>query len=97
VNTFQPERLARLRRLLILGDKGDPVMPVSACRYFAKHTGDATVIMAYNERRHHTMGKDALQKYAVPFVQNRQVSVPERRRRLFSLLRRVFRSRWCVQ
>ncbi|HXG17641.1 MAG TPA: hypothetical protein VNN62_01015, partial [Methylomirabilota bacterium] len=25
VNTFRPERLARLRRLLILGDKGDPV------------------------------------------------------------------------
>ncbi len=37
VNTFQSERLARLRRLLILGDKGDPVAPEAACERFAEN------------------------------------------------------------
>jgi pimeloyl-ACP methyl ester carboxylesterase len=70
VNTFQPERLARLRRLLILRDKGDPVAPEAACERFAQGTRDSVVRMVYNEGRHHPIGKDALQRYAVPFLQN---------------------------
>jgi pimeloyl-ACP methyl ester carboxylesterase len=70
VNTFRPDRLARLRRLLILGDAGDPVMRAAACRHFTQGVKDSTVIMAYNEGRHHTIGKAALQQYAVPFLQN---------------------------
>jgi alpha-beta hydrolase superfamily lysophospholipase len=70
VNTFQPERLARLRRLLILGDRGDPVAPEAACEHFAYGVKDSVVRMVYNEGRHHPIGKDALQRYAVPFLQN---------------------------
>jgi hypothetical protein len=87
VNTFRPERLARVRRLLILGDKGDPVMRAEACRHFAKGVKDGTVIMAYNEGRHHTIGKDALQKYAVPFLQDKPLTLKARVRRFFSLVR----------
>ena len=75
INTFQPERLARLRRLLILGDKGDPVAPESACEHFARGVKDSVVRMVYNEGRHHPIGKDALQKYAVPFLESRPVPV----------------------
>jgi hypothetical protein len=89
MNTFHPERLARLRRLLILGDKGDPVMRAAACRHFAKGVKDSTVIMAYNEGRHHTIGKDALQKYAVPFLQNKSLTVTDRIRKLFSSVWKV--------
>ena len=74
VNTFRPDRLARLRRLLILGDTGDPVMRAAACRHFAQGVKDSTVIMAYNEGRHHPIGKAALQQYAVPFLQNRPLT-----------------------
>jgi pimeloyl-ACP methyl ester carboxylesterase len=84
VNTFRPDRLARLRRLLILGDTGDPVMRAAACRHFAQGVKDSTVIMAYNEGRHHTIGKDALQKYAVPFLQNNPLTLTDRLRKLFS-------------
>jgi pimeloyl-ACP methyl ester carboxylesterase len=87
VNTFRPERVARLRRLLILGDKGDPVMRAAACRHFAKRVKDSTVIMAYNERRHHTIGQDALRKYAVPFLQNRPLTLRDRLRKFFALVR----------
>ncbi|HXG21956.1 MAG TPA: alpha/beta hydrolase, partial [Methylomirabilota bacterium] len=73
VNTFRPERLARLRRLLILGDKGDPVAPEAACEHFARGVKDSVVRMVYNEGRHHTIGKDALQRYAAPFLQNHSV------------------------
>ena len=74
INTFQPERLARVRRLLILGDKGDPVMPEAACLHFAKGVKNSKVIMAYNEGRHHPIGKDALKEYAVPFLPNNPLS-----------------------
>ncbi len=88
VNTFRPDRLAHLRRLLILGDKGDPVMRAAACRHFAKGVKESTVIMAYNEGRHHTIGKDALQKYAVPFLQNKPLTVTDRTRKFFSSVRK---------
>ena len=90
VNTFRPERLARIRRLLILGDKGDPVMREEACRHFAKGVKDSTVIMAYNEGRHHTIGKDALQKYAVPFLQGKPLTITSRLRKIFASIRRRF-------
>ena len=67
INTFQPERLARIRRLLILGDKGDPVMSETACRHFARDVQNSAVVMPYSEGRHHPIGKEALVKYAVPF------------------------------
>jgi pimeloyl-ACP methyl ester carboxylesterase len=73
VNTFRPERLARLRRLLILGDKGDPVAPEAACLHFAQGVKDSVVRMVYNEGRHHPIGKDALERYAVPFLRNQPV------------------------
>jgi pimeloyl-ACP methyl ester carboxylesterase len=73
INTFEPERLARLKRLLILGDKRDPVAPERACIQFADGVADATVRMVYDEGRHHPIGRDALQRYAVPFLQNRPV------------------------
>lgn len=73
VNTFQPERLARLRRLLILGDKGDPVAPEAACQHFAQGVKESQVRMVYNEGRHHTIGKAALQRYAAPFLQNHPI------------------------
>jgi pimeloyl-ACP methyl ester carboxylesterase len=88
INPFQPERAARLRRLLILGDKGDPVMPGSACRHFAKNIKRSAVIMAYNEGRHHPIGKSALQKYAVPFLLDNPMSTAERLRALLSSWRR---------
>jgi hypothetical protein len=89
INPFRPERLARLRRLLILGDKGDPVMPATACRHFARRVKHSTVIMAYNEGRHHPIGKHALQKYVVPFLLNRPLSTVERLRALFPSWRKV--------
>jgi pimeloyl-ACP methyl ester carboxylesterase len=88
INPFQPERLVRLRRLLILGDKGDPIMPAPACRHFARRVKRSTVIMAYKEGRHHPIGKQALQKYAVPFLLDKPVSIVERLRASLSLWRR---------
>ena len=82
INTFRPERLAKIRRLLILGDKGDPVAPVVACRHFARNVKDSTVIMAYNEGRHHPIGRTALTKYAVLFLQNKPLTVRDSIRRL---------------
>lgn len=78
INPFRPERTARLRRLLILGDRGDPVAPEAACRHFAKRVKGSKVIMVYNEGRHHPIGKEALQKYAVPFLQNKPLSLADR-------------------
>ena len=99
VNTFQPDRLVRLRRLLILGDKGDPVAPEAACVHFAQGVTDSTVRMVYNEGRHHPIGKDALERYAVPFLRDQPVpaafppfpepETPNRLRELFSAMRRV--------
>jgi hypothetical protein len=84
INTFRPERLARIRRLLIIGDKGDPVAPEAACRHFAKGVKKSVVIMAYSEGRHHPIGKAALQKYAVPFLENKPLSITGRIRTLLS-------------
>ncbi len=90
INTFRPERLAHMRRLLILGDKGDPLAPQAACRHFAKGVKASRVIMAYNEGRHHPIGKEALQKYAVPFLLNKPLSTTERLRAFLSPLWRFF-------
>jgi pimeloyl-ACP methyl ester carboxylesterase len=92
VNTFPPERQARVRRLLILGDKGDPVAPEAVCRHFAKGVKGSKVIMAYNEGRHHPVGKEALQRYAVPFLQNAPLSAGDRVRALLSPVLRLFRT-----
>ena len=73
INTFQPDRLARLCPLLILGDRGDPVAPEAACLHFARGAPHATVRMVYDEGRHHTIGKSALERYAVPFLRNQAV------------------------
>ncbi len=83
VNTFHPGRQAKIRRLLILTDKRDPVMPASACRRFASSVKRSRVIMAYNEGRHHPIGKAALQKYAVPFLQNKPLTMREALRQFF--------------
>jgi pimeloyl-ACP methyl ester carboxylesterase len=73
IDTLRPERLAHLRRLLILGDKGDPIAPEAVCLRFGAAVPDGTVRMVYNERRHHPVGKDALERYAVPFLRNQPV------------------------
>jgi acetyl esterase/lipase len=73
INTFQPDRLARLCPLLILGDKGDPVAPERACLHFAQGAPNATVRMVYDEGRHHSIGKSALERYAIPFLRNQPV------------------------
>jgi hypothetical protein len=91
VNTFHPERLANMRRLLILGDKGDPVAPESACRHFAKGVKKSRVIMAYHEGRHHPIGEEALKKYAVPFLQNRPLTLRDRVRQPLVAIREFFR------
>jgi acetyl esterase/lipase len=73
INTFQPDRLARLCPLLILGDRGDPVAPERTCLHFAQSARNATVRMVYDEGRHHSIGKYALERYAVPFLRNQPV------------------------
>jgi pimeloyl-ACP methyl ester carboxylesterase len=73
INTFQPERLARLCPLLILGDKGDPVAPERACLHYAQLAPNATVRMVYDEGQHHTIGKSALERYAAPFLRDQPV------------------------
>ena len=70
INTFQPDRLAQLCPLLILGDRGDPVAPERASLHFAQGAPNAIVRMVYNEGRHHSIGKPALERYAVPFLQH---------------------------
>lgn len=92
VNTFRPERLTHIRRLLILGDKGDPVAPQAACRRFAKGVKNSKVIMVYNEGRHYPIGKDALKKYAVPFLQNKPLSATDAIRNLFLSVRELLRA-----
>jgi len=92
INPFQPERLAKVRRLLLLGDKGDPVMPEAACRHFAKGIKHSKVIMAYNEGCHHPIGKDALKKYAVPFLQNKPLTLADRVRRALLSVEKLFLS-----
>jgi pimeloyl-ACP methyl ester carboxylesterase len=92
VNTFRPERLARMRHLLILGDRRDPVAPEAVCRHFAQGVPQSKVVMAYNEGRHHPIGKEALQKYAVPFLLNKPLSRTDYIRQLLSSIRRLFSS-----
>ena len=75
INTFEARRLARLKRLLILGDKGDPVAPEGACLHFARGATDAIVRMVYNQGQHHPIGKEALERYAVPFLLNEPVPI----------------------
>jgi pimeloyl-ACP methyl ester carboxylesterase len=93
INTFRPERLASMRRLLILGDKGDPVASEAACRHFATGVKDSTVIMAYNEGRHHPIGKTALIKYAVPFLQNKPLTWRDSIRRVMRKMKDLLRLR----
>jgi hypothetical protein len=47
--------------------------------------------MAYNEGRHHPIGKEALQKHVIPFLQNKPLSIAERMRGIVSSLFQVFR------
>jgi len=96
INPFHPERLARIKRLLILGDKGDPVMPEKACRHFVKGVKNSKAIMVYNEGRHHPIGKDALRKYAVPFLQNKSLSATDSLRSLFASWWKLLRASLCV-
>jgi pimeloyl-ACP methyl ester carboxylesterase len=68
INTFQPDRLTRLCPLLILGDRGDPVAPENSCRHFAQAAPRATVRMVYDEGRHHSIGKQELTQFVLPFL-----------------------------
>jgi len=77
INTFQPDRLTRLCPLLILGDRGDPVAPENSCRHFAQAAPDATVRMVYDEGRHHSIGKQELTQFVLPFLRD-QVVPPSR-------------------
>ena len=86
VDTLNPDRLSCLRNLLILGDKRDPVAPEVVCLRFAQRVRNATVRMVYDEGRHHPIGKDALERYALPFLRDQPVPtalmVPSKRRML---------------
>jgi hypothetical protein len=73
INTFQPDRLRRLCPLLILGDRGDPVAPENSCRHFAQAAPDATVRMVYDEGRHHSIGKQELTQFVLPFLRDQAV------------------------
>ena len=53
-------------------------MAETACRHLEKRVKRGTVIMAYNEGRHHPIGQDALRKYAVPFLPNKPLAIRER-------------------
>ena len=91
VDTINPDRLSCLRNLLILGDKRDPVAPEVVCLRFAQRVRNATVRMVYDEGRHHPIGKDALERYALPFLHDQPVPavlmVPSKRRMLAGLER----------
>jgi pimeloyl-ACP methyl ester carboxylesterase len=73
INTLQPDRLRRLCPLLILGDRGDPVAPENSCRHFAQAAPDATVRMVYDEGRHHSIGKQELTQFVLPFLRDQAV------------------------
>jgi pimeloyl-ACP methyl ester carboxylesterase len=73
INTFQPDRLRRLCPLLILGDRGDPVAPENSCRHFAQVAPNATLRMVYDEGRHHSIGKQELQRFVLPFLRGQAV------------------------
>jgi hypothetical protein len=73
VDTLNPDRLSCLRNLLILGDKRDPVAPEAVCLRFAQRVRNAKVRMVYDARRHHPIGKDALERYALPFLRDQPV------------------------
>ena len=93
VDTINPDRLSCLRNLLILGDKRDPVAPEAVCLRFAQRVRNATVRMVYNEGRHHPIGKDALERYPLPFLRDQPVPpvlmVPSKRRMLAGIETRV--------
>lgn len=93
VDTLNPDRLSRLRNLLILGDKRDPVAPEAVCLHFAQRVRNATVRMAYDEGRHHPIGKDALERYALLFLRDQPVPpvlmIPSKRRMLAGIGRRL--------
>jgi hypothetical protein len=67
------------------------VAPESACRHFAKGVKKSRVIMAYHEGRHHPIGEEALKKYAVPFLQNRPLTLRDRVRQPLVAIREFFR------
>jgi hypothetical protein len=62
VDTLNPDLLSRLRNLLILGDKRDPVAPEAVCLRFAQRVRNATVrtwtarLKIDKEERHGTKG-----------------------------------------
>jgi pimeloyl-ACP methyl ester carboxylesterase len=93
VDTINPDRLSCLRNLLILGDKRDPVAPEAVCLGFAQRVRNATVRMVYNEGRHHPIGKDALERYALPFLRDQPIPpvlmVPSKRRMLAGIETRL--------
>lgn len=91
VDTLNPDRLSRLRNLLILGDKRDPVAPEAVSLRFAQRVRNATVRMVYDEGRHHPIGKDPLERYALPFSRDQPVPpvsmIPSKRRMLAGIER----------
>jgi hypothetical protein len=63
-----------------------------ACRRLAKSVKNSKAIMVYNEGRYHPIGKEALRKYAVPFLQNKPLSAADTLRSLFSSGRELLRA-----
>ena len=93
MDTLNSVRLSRLRNLLILGDKRDPVAPEAVCLRLAQRVGNATVRMVHDEGRHHPIGKDPLERYALPFLRDQPVPpvvmVPSKLRMLAGIGRRL--------
>jgi hypothetical protein len=67
-------------------------MPEEAYRRFAKSVKNSKAIMVYNEGRHHPIGKEALGKYAVPFLQNKPLSAADTLQSFFSSVRELLRA-----
>ncbi|MEA2624990.1 MAG: alpha/beta hydrolase fold [Candidatus Binatota bacterium] len=78
VNTFAPERLLRVRRLLVICDRRDPVMPRDACVHLTGQIRGARAIFPCDHATHHTIGEQALERWVVPFLENRPLTLGDR-------------------
>jgi pimeloyl-ACP methyl ester carboxylesterase len=83
VNTFAPERLDRVRRLLVVCDRRDPVMPRDACVHLTRHVRGARAIFPCDHGAHHPIGKQALERWVVPFLEDRPLTLLDAIRRVF--------------
>ena len=67
--------------------------PEAVCLRFAQRVRNVTLRMVYDEGRHHPIGKDALERYALPFLRDQPVPlvlmISSKRRMLAGIGRRL--------